>query len=51
MYILIESYFEASPNHDAVAWRIVNDTLAEEIMVCIRNYISSSTEAFTISPL
>eukprot|EP00937_MAST-01D_sp_MAST-1D-sp2_P002666 g2666.t1 len=25
-------YFEASPNHDAVAWRVVNDTLAEQIM-------------------
>eukprot|EP00750_Incisomonas_marina_P009196 INCI15842.4.p1 GENE.INCI15842.4~~INCI15842.4.p1 ORF type:complete len:1009 (+),score=144.97 INCI15842.4:571-3597(+) len=25
-------YFEASPNHDAVAWRVVNDSLAEEIM-------------------
>ena len=25
-------YFEASPNHDAVAWRIVDDALAEEIM-------------------
>jgi len=25
-------YFEASPNHDAVAWGIVNDSLAEEIM-------------------
>ena len=25
-------YFEASPNHDAVAWRVVNDTLAQEIM-------------------
>ena len=25
-------YFEASPNHDAVAWRVVDDVMAEEIM-------------------
>ena len=28
-------YFEASPNHDAVAWRIVDDDLAEDIMQTI----------------
>ena len=25
-------YFSASANHDAVAWRVVNDSLAESIM-------------------
>lgn len=28
-------YFEASPNHDAVAWRVVNDSIAEQIMSVI----------------
>ena len=28
-------YFEASPNHDAVAFRIVNDSIAEEIMAAM----------------
>jgi hypothetical protein len=32
---LKHGYFEASPNHDAVAWRVVNDSLAEEIMSTI----------------
>ena len=32
MACYLHRYFEASPNHDAVAWRVVNDSLAEEIM-------------------